>query len=222
MLKNNNHLSIGSFYIKNEIEIFLPFFLIGVYNEFMKKSYYRSYGFTLLELIVVLSIVSILAASLMMGLRHRDRSAKVEQCKANLLAIANAMESFKSNDGEYIHSGDYKYKDGSTVKTKSLNFGTSDSDSNFMKSADDIDLGKLIEQGDSGIHIFSAFKALPYQCPADDTVRTSTATSYRVMLNPQAFTVYCTCSDKHNLENKFPRYFRARDGEIKLQARSLD
>ena len=178
-----------------------------------------SRGFTLVELLVVLAIISVLAAFLVLSIRNRDRSAKIEQCKANLVAIADAMESFKASDGEYIHSGDYKYKDGTSVRTLTLNFGTAENTSEFYNSEDDVDVAMLIEHSDVGI--CSAFKNLPVQCPADDVVRTAASTSYKIKLNPNNYTIYCTCGELHGLSTGFPRYLHGvgSNGQITVDAK---
>ncbi|HVZ11781.1 MAG TPA: prepilin-type N-terminal cleavage/methylation domain-containing protein [Patescibacteria group bacterium] len=81
-----------------------------------------SSGFTLVELLVVIVIISVLATLLManfVGVRQRGRDA---QRKSNILAIQQALELYRSDNGTYPSSsftltcgGQIKSPDGSTT-----------------------------------------------------------------------------------------------------------
>ena len=178
----------------------------------------NSSAFSMMELMLVIGILSVLGSVLFVSVQNKDRAAKIEQCKANLLAIAEAMENFKANDGEYIHSGVYKYRENGTLKTLDLNFGTAES-TKFYNSVDTVDIAKLIEHGN--VKICKAFKNLPVQCPADGDKRSSASTSYRIQLNPYNYTIYCTCSTAHSLQSGFPRYVHGTgtNGQITVNAK---
>lgn len=65
-------------------------------------------GFSLLELLVVVTIIAALLAILIPGVRHARLAAKNASTSATLYSIATAMEAFRSeNEAEYQRSNGY-------------------------------------------------------------------------------------------------------------------
>jgi type II secretion system protein G len=62
-------------------------------------------GFTLLELMVVVAIISIIAAILVPNFFHARAQAAVSACEANIRAIATAAELFYSDNQLYPTAG---------------------------------------------------------------------------------------------------------------------
>lgn len=173
----------------------------------MRRSALRLRAFTLVEIMVVITIVAVVLVAITRGYRNRDRSTKLLQCRANLVAIANAMESFKQNQGEYIHSKEYKFystKAGGDATQDSVTVSLGGGSGKYYATEEDVDIAKLIELGDKSV--CKCFADLPVQCPADPEERSASATSYHVVCNPFNFTVYCTCGEYHYLTSGFPRY----------------
>ena len=171
---------------------------------------------------VVIAIIAVVLVAITRGYRNRDRSAKLLQCRANLVAIADAMEAFKQNDGEYIHSRKYDFSTtaagGSASKdTVTVSFGGGGG-SEYYNTEEEVDIAQLIALSDKSL--FKPFANLPVQCPADPTERSKTETSYKVVCNPFNFTVYCTCGEQHSLGSGFPRYIHGENnnGNITVKA----
>ena len=58
----------------------------------------RSFGFTLIELMVVIAIISILALIMVPNMVRSRDAAKLSNCKYNLRSLATAMESYATDN----------------------------------------------------------------------------------------------------------------------------
>jgi len=63
-------------------------------------------GFSLIELIVVITIIGILATAVVMNLQGRDEDAKVAKVKSDFQTTINAADLFKLDHGRYPDSLD--------------------------------------------------------------------------------------------------------------------
>jgi prepilin-type N-terminal cleavage/methylation domain-containing protein len=61
----------------------------------------RTHGFTLLELLVVISIMALLASLTLMGFRHASNQSSRNRTTATHRAIMSALENYHSDNGEY-------------------------------------------------------------------------------------------------------------------------
>lgn len=61
----------------------------------------RSAGFTLIEVMVVMVIIAILAAIIVPNIMSRPEQAKMVKAKQDILAIENAMELYRLDNGDY-------------------------------------------------------------------------------------------------------------------------
>jgi general secretion pathway protein G len=66
----------------------------------------RRYGFTLMEILIALTILAILATLGIAGYRHHRRSAAETVLMANLQILRHAIEQFKADRGKYPASLD--------------------------------------------------------------------------------------------------------------------
>ncbi|MCA8960886.1 MAG: type II secretion system protein GspG [Planctomycetes bacterium] len=64
----------------------------------------RSAGFSLIELIVVITIIGILATAVVMNLQGRDEDAKVAKVKADFTTCGSAIDMFKLDHGRFPDS----------------------------------------------------------------------------------------------------------------------
>ena len=78
----------------------------------MSKKYYFSgwqHGFTLVELLVVISILGILAAALTTQVTKARSMGQTIRCKANLRNLAQAALSYSISTEEYPNAGSYEW-----------------------------------------------------------------------------------------------------------------
>jgi len=73
-----------------------------VYKKYMKRKTNRiNLGFTLVELLVVMTIIGILAVVSLANFRTSQMKARDAQRKSDLRQIANALEAYMSDHGGY-------------------------------------------------------------------------------------------------------------------------
>jgi len=65
----------------------------------------RSQGFTLMELMVVVAIISVLAAVIIPNFVHARAQGVTAACESNLRQIATAMELYYADNGVYPNGG---------------------------------------------------------------------------------------------------------------------
>lgn len=61
----------------------------------------RARGFTLLELLVVMTILALLASVGVVGVRHHTKVAKESVLKENIFQITHALEQHRADRGKY-------------------------------------------------------------------------------------------------------------------------
>lgn len=61
----------------------------------------RSRGFTLMELLVVMTVIALLASVGIVGYRHSVKAAKEAVLRENLFILNHALEQFKADRGRY-------------------------------------------------------------------------------------------------------------------------
>lgn len=66
-----------------------------------KKLSYRQCGFTLIEIMVVVVIIGILAAIVVPNIMNRPEQARQVRAKQDILAIENALQLYKLDNGIY-------------------------------------------------------------------------------------------------------------------------
>lgn len=89
----------------------------------MKKLYKSSLGFTLVELLIVISILSILVSLVIVSFRSSQLKGHDAERKSDLKQIANALELYYNDYGKYPNSlppWGSTFTDGKTVYFKVL------------------------------------------------------------------------------------------------------
>jgi general secretion pathway protein G len=66
-----------------------------------RSSNRRNGGFTLLELLVVMTILALLASVGVVGVRHHTKVAKESVLKENLFQLTHALEQHRADRGKY-------------------------------------------------------------------------------------------------------------------------
>lgn len=61
----------------------------------------RTGGFTLLELLIAITIIGILAGLLFPAIRGAQQNARIAECRQDINALSGALEQFRSTYGEY-------------------------------------------------------------------------------------------------------------------------
>lgn len=64
----------------------------------------RSRGFTLMELLVVMTVIALLASVGIVGYRHSVKATKEAVLRENLFILNHALEQFKADRGRYPSS----------------------------------------------------------------------------------------------------------------------
>lgn len=70
-------------------------------NPFKSSNRRRAAGFTLLELLVVISIMALLASLTLMGFRHASVTSSRNRTSAFHRGIMSALENYRADNGEY-------------------------------------------------------------------------------------------------------------------------
>jgi len=83
--------------------------------KYKNKKIVRNFGFTLVEMLVVISIISILSAVLAGGYSNSQKSARDATRKINLKSISDALNSYYADNGRYPEEDDLTDTDGSFV-----------------------------------------------------------------------------------------------------------
>jgi general secretion pathway protein G len=76
---------------------------------FINKEKNEYKGFTLIELLVVVAVIAILAGITLGALGRANQSAARDRTKAEIAVIANAIESYRSQNGEYPDPQDQNF-----------------------------------------------------------------------------------------------------------------
>lgn len=73
------------------------------------------YGFTLIEILIVMTLIALLAGISLFGLQGARESARDAQRKGDLQAIRSALEFYRSDCGAYpdVSAGDFESRVGS-------------------------------------------------------------------------------------------------------------
>ncbi len=80
----------------------------------------RRRGFTLIEILIALTILSILATLGIAGYRHHRRGAAETVLRANLSILRHAIEQYKADRGKYPPSLDDLWREASKRYLQSL------------------------------------------------------------------------------------------------------
>ena len=67
----------------------------------MPRPYSRAYGFTLIEILVVITIIGILAALIVPRIMDRPDQARATAARADVNAIMSALKLYKLDNGTY-------------------------------------------------------------------------------------------------------------------------
>jgi len=67
-------------------------------------------GFTLVELLIVIAIIGVLSVALTMQVTKIQETARATKCKANLKALAQAVQNYGTAHGRYPEAGSYEWE----------------------------------------------------------------------------------------------------------------
>ncbi|MCC7418713.1 MAG: prepilin-type N-terminal cleavage/methylation domain-containing protein [Planctomycetaceae bacterium] len=70
-------------------------------HKISTRSRRRTGGFTLLELLIAITIIGIMAGLLIPAIQSARQTARIAQCRADIADLAKALEAFKTKYGEY-------------------------------------------------------------------------------------------------------------------------
>jgi general secretion pathway protein G len=76
----------------------------GVHAFSLRRAGKRGAGFTLIELVVVMTILALLATVGLAGYRHKTKVAREAVLKENLFQINHSLEQFRADRGKYPSS----------------------------------------------------------------------------------------------------------------------
>lgn len=91
--------------------------LINRHLTLKKGEVLKRFGFTLVEMLVVISIIGILSAFLAGGYVNSQKSAKDAARKINLKSISDALNSYYADNGKYPEVGDLIDSQGAFMST---------------------------------------------------------------------------------------------------------
>ena len=69
----------------------------GVLAHFSRRAARRGVGFTLIELVVVMTILALLATVGLAGYRHKTKVAREAVLKENLFQLNHSLEQFRAD-----------------------------------------------------------------------------------------------------------------------------
>lgn len=72
------------------------------------KSIYKNFGFTLVEMMVVIAIISIVATASIGAIRSAQKQARSTKCAANLSSLFKATMAYQADMGFYPAAGGYE------------------------------------------------------------------------------------------------------------------
>lgn len=70
-------------------------------NALLQRTNRRARGFTLLELLIVISIIALLASLTLMGFRHASITSSRNRTSAFHRTIVSSLENYKADNGEF-------------------------------------------------------------------------------------------------------------------------
>lgn len=106
----------------------------------------RSAAFTMVEILVVISIIALLASLSMVAMGHANRTSKREKTKAYIKAIELKLESFKNDNGTYPRPKEGS--EGTTTTVSGNNYSVGGAIALYQALTADGDDG--LEGGDTG------------------------------------------------------------------------
>lgn len=83
----------------------------------MPRTRSAGWGFTLIEMLVVISIIAVLAAILMPVISSVQEKARQARCTSNLLQLSSALKAYKTDFGVYPQNP-YSYMDTTVIPNK--------------------------------------------------------------------------------------------------------
>ena len=155
------------------------------YKRERERRYRNLMAFSLMEILIVVAIIAILSSVIVYKSRNIKANQQVQQCRANILQIATALEAYKVSNGFYIPPNSKAGTIGSASNAGSYRIICSNGN------------GELLD--------FDEFKFIPLlHCPLGDLHSTSVsngvtingAYSYGIRLRNEEYSLRCF---KHNM-----------------------
>ena len=77
-------------------------------NTHINSNYHRRAGFTLIEILLVVVIISILAGIGIPAITGKSETARISQAEGNINAISSALAIYEMNNGTYHYEVTWK------------------------------------------------------------------------------------------------------------------